>query len=175
MFPFCVWRTVLDSFFVIGQREVMIEPVITRDRATEPPAWLDGHALQALIGVRERCFAWGRDALAARDAVQEAVLARWPSLPFTMIAEVVTAVVPDAEGSSFTRVGVAATLSGLVPADRQEVAETLSYALRFNAEGRPRRTGQEFLAPLAAAQLVEQLLRSNLIVMRRVGTSQPIR
>lgn len=146
----------------------MLDADDSPETAAEHPTWLDGRALQALIQTRERCFAWGRDALAARDAVQEAALARWPSLPFTMIAEVVAAVVPDAEGLSRAPRGRALDpMDALVPAERQEVAEVLSYALRFNAEGRPRRTGHEFLAPLAAAQLVEHLRRANLVVMRR--------
>jgi hypothetical protein len=86
-----------------------------------------------------------------------------------MIAQAVAAIVPDAEGltGASQRNDVPSPTAAVVPATRQEVAEVLSYALRYNAEGRPRRTGHEHLAPLAAAQLVEHLQRANLVVMRR--------
>jgi len=130
------------------------------------PPWLDNITLRALETARERAFAWGRDALAAADAVRHLLVACRPSLPWTMIDEAVAAVVPDAEGLT-CRLQRAAETDALSPATRQEIAEVLSYALRFNAEGKPRRTGHDLIAPLAAAQLVDQLLRSNMVVMRK--------
>jgi hypothetical protein len=114
-----------------------------------------------------RMLAWGRDALAARDAVRELVLARQPALPLPMIEEAVAAVVPDAEGSTYAPPVPA---EGERAATRAEVAETLSYALRFGLDGKPRRTGHEHIAPLAAAQLAEHLMRSGFSITRRAVT-----
>jgi len=55
----------------------------------------------------------------------------------------------------------------LKPADPAEVREALAYALRFASDGKPRRSGWEFAAPLAAAQLVQHLTLSGFVLLRR--------
>ncbi len=127
------------------------------------PAWLDVPTLRAMEAERARMLAWGRDALATRDAVRDLLLARRPSLPLAMIEAAVAAAVPDAEGLSYSPPVPA---EGERPATRAEVAETLSYALRFGLDGKPRGTGHEHFAPLAAAQLAEHLMRANFRITR---------
>lgn len=134
------------------------------ERIGDAPPWLDLPTLRAMEAERARMLAWGRDALAARDAVWDLLLARRPALPLPMIEAAVAAVVPDAEGHSYSPPVPA---DGERPATGAELAETLSYALRFGLDGKPRRTGHEHLAPLAAAQLAEHLMRANFRITRR--------
>ncbi len=144
-----------------------------------PPAWLDAITLRAMEAARDRRLAWGGDSRSAARAVREVVRAHYPALPMRMIAEAVGAILPDPQG----RPATAPEWQGeaLRPAAPQEVAESLSYALRFGADGKPRRTGTEHLAPLAAAQLVRHLESARFVVMRRpparphagYGTPQP--
>ena len=133
---------------------------------TSAPPWLDAITLRAMAAARDRRLAWGGDARAAARAAAEIARAHHPALPMRMIAEAVAAVVPDPQGHPEASPpdwnGEA-----LRPASEQEVAESLSYALRFGADGKPRRTGAEQLAPLAAAQLVRHLERARFVVMRR--------
>lgn len=138
-------------------------------RAAAVPPWLDQATLRAMEQARERAFAWGRDALGAREAVQDILLAFRPALPLTMVTEAVAMVVPDAEGLTHAPWRGLEGGEVLAAATQQEVAEALSYALRFGLDGRPRRTGHEHLAPLAAAQLVEHLARSRFVIMKRPG------
>ena len=46
-----------------------------------------------------------------------------------------------------------------------EVADSLAYARRFDEQGKSRRTGVEYLAKVAAGQLVRQLTASGFIIM----------
>ncbi len=55
----------------------------------------------------------------------------------------------------------------LVPATAEELADTPAYAMRFNESGKARRTGWEYAAQLAAAQLVRQLQASGFVLMRK--------
>jgi hypothetical protein len=130
----------------------------------EPPLWLDATTLRLMETERNKAFVWGRDALAAAEMVRQVLLARRPALPMTMIDEAVAAVVPDADGRSYA---VAPAADGERAATRAEMAETLCYALRFGLDGKPRKVGTDYLAPLAAAQLVDHLLRSNFRVTRQ--------
>ncbi len=43
----------------------------------------------------------------------------------------------------------------------------LAYALRFDAQGKPRKGGWDFAADLAAEWIAEHLRRSNFVVLRR--------
>jgi hypothetical protein len=47
------------------------------------------------------------------------------------------------------------------------VADSLAYAMRFDATGKARRTGAEYAAPAAAEQLLRQLAMSGYVLMRR--------
>lgn len=131
-----------------------------------PPPWLDTSLLNALVRTANQSYAWGRDARAAAQDVRDLLIGLSPALPLTMIDEAVAWVVGDAEGLT----AVPAASSGNEyprPATRAEIAETLSYALRFDLTGRVRRTGHEHIAPLAAAQIAEHLLRSGFEINRR--------
>lgn len=54
----------------------------------------------------------------------------------------------------------------LVPATAQEIADALSYALRYDERGKPRRSGWDFVASLAAEQLTAHLRRAGFIILR---------
>ena len=54
----------------------------------------------------------------------------------------------------------------LSAATLEEVSEALSYALRYDERGKPRRGGWDFAAGLAAERLVEHLKRSGSVVMK---------
>ena len=58
----------------------------------------------------------------------------------------------------------------LRPVSPEEVAETLGFAMRFDERGKARRTGQEYASKLAAEQLVQRLLASGYVILRRTGT-----
>jgi hypothetical protein len=61
-----------------------------------------------------------------------------------------------------------ATAAPLSPAEPGEIASALAYALRFDERGRPRRgMAWEMAATLLAEQLVQQLERSNFVVLKR--------
>jgi hypothetical protein len=57
-------------------------------------------------------------------------------------------------------------LADLAAASPEEIAEALSYALRYDERGKPRRGGWDFAAGLAAERLTEHLRRSGFVVMR---------
>ncbi len=57
--------------------------------------------------------------------------------------------------------------SSLTPALPEEVADALSYALRYDERGRPRPHGGEMVAGLAAQHLVQHLERAGFVLMRR--------
>jgi hypothetical protein len=57
------------------------------------------------------------------------------------------------------------TRADLAAATPEEIAEALSYALRFD-RGKPRRGGWDFAAGLAAERLADHLRRSGFIIMR---------
>jgi hypothetical protein len=59
----------------------------------------------------------------------------------------------------------AASLSfGSLP---QKLTDALSYALRYDERGKPRRTGGEMVAGLAAERLTEHLQRAGFVLLRR--------
>ena len=57
-------------------------------------------------------------------------------------------------------------IADLAAATPEEIAEALSYALRFDERGKPRRGGWDVAASLAAERLTDHLRRSGFIVMR---------
>ena len=57
----------------------------------------------------------------------------------------------------------------LTAASPEEIAETLSYALRYDERGKPRRGGGEFAAGIAAERLAEHLRRAGYVVMKVRG------
>jgi len=56
--------------------------------------------------------------------------------------------------------------ANLAAATPEEIAEVLSYALRYDERGKPRRGGWDFAAGLAAERLAEHMRRSGFVVMR---------
>jgi hypothetical protein len=61
-------------------------------------------------------------------------------------------------------------LTDLAAATPEEIADALSYALRYDERGKPRKGGWDFAAGLAAERLTEHLRRSGFVVMRsRLG------
>jgi hypothetical protein len=61
----------------------------------------------------------------------------------------------------------------LLPATAEELADTLAFAIRFNASGKARRTGWESAAQMAAGELVARLEASGFVLMRRRPSIPP--
>jgi hypothetical protein len=90
------------------------------------PWWLESPLLRALEAERSRQLAWGRNALTARDAVQDVLLALRPALPLPMIAEAVAVVVLGAEGLTAAPAPLEGGAEPLSPTTPAEVAGPLS-------------------------------------------------
>ena len=108
-----------------------------------------------------------------REAAAEARgLARGlcPRQPIAALDEAVTALLIElgahAPPAPLDRDG-----QGLRPADPAEVADSLAFAMRFDARGNARRTGVEYASKIAAEQLVQRLLASGFVLMRRAPTA----
>ena len=56
--------------------------------------------------------------------------------------------------------------SDLTAATAEEIAEALSYALRYDERGKPRRGGGDLTAGIAAERLTDHLRRSGFVIMR---------
>jgi hypothetical protein len=54
----------------------------------------------------------------------------------------------------------------LAAATPEEIAEILAYALRFDERGKPRKSGWDFAAKLAADRIAEHMRRSGLVILR---------
>ena len=54
----------------------------------------------------------------------------------------------------------------LTAATSDEIAEALSYALRYDERGKPRRGGGDLTAGIAAERLTEHLRRSGFVIMK---------
>ena len=54
----------------------------------------------------------------------------------------------------------------LTAATAEEIAEALSFALRYDERGKPRRGGGDLTASIAAERLTEHLRRAGFIVMK---------
>ncbi|WP_158746938.1 hypothetical protein [Acidisphaera sp. L21] len=64
----------------------------------------------------------------------------------------------------------ASDLQHLAAATPEEVAEVLAYALTFDERGKPRKSGWNFAAKLAADRIAEHMQRSGLVILRRRPT-----
>jgi hypothetical protein len=58
----------------------------------------------------------------------------------------------------------------LTAATPDEITEALSYALRYDARGKPRPSGGQMVASLAAERLMEHLKLAGFVLMRRRPT-----
>lgn len=54
----------------------------------------------------------------------------------------------------------------LTAATADEIAEALSYALRYDERGKPRRGGGDLTAGIAAERLTEHLRRSGFVIIK---------
>ncbi len=90
-----------------------------------------------------------------------------PALPASSFDAAVTDILRDLGAYQPQSSAVEVEGQWLRPADAEEVADSLAYAMRFDSTGRARRTGAEYAARIAAEQLVRQLSMSGFIVMRR--------
>jgi hypothetical protein len=59
------------------------------------------------------------------------------------------------------------TPASLTPAKREDIAEALSYAMRFNLTGKPYRHGSEVAVPMVVDLLLDHLERSGFVLMKR--------
>lgn len=57
-------------------------------------------------------------------------------------------------------------MTDLAAASPEEITEAISYALRYDERGKPRKGGWDFAAGLAAERLAEHLKRSGFILFR---------
>ena len=94
-------------------------------------------------------------------------MAHLPAATMAMLAEAAAAVLPDPEG-------LAPDISSwrgepLREASPEEVAASLSYAMQFNERGKPRRTGHECTANIAAWHLVAHLRLSGFVITKPAG------
>jgi hypothetical protein len=55
----------------------------------------------------------------------------------------------------------------LAAATPEEITEALSYALRYDERGRPRPSGGQLVASLAAERLMAHLTRAGFIILKR--------
>lgn len=56
--------------------------------------------------------------------------------------------------------------SDLTAASAEEIAEALSFALRYDERGKPRRGGGDLTASIAAERLTDHLRRAGFVVMK---------
>ena len=145
---------------------VLIMGDVEQDAPTAPtvPPWLETVTLAAMQQAVNRALAWNQTAEAAAEAAREVARAHLPAATMAMLAEAVAAVLPDPEGLG---VGVASWRGEpLAEASPEEVAASLSYAMQFNERGKPRRTGHEYSASMAAGQLVAHLRLSGFVITK---------
>lgn len=108
-----------------------------------------------------------------REAAAEArgyARASHPSLPVTVIDDAVTDILRECGAYNPPRAKLEHDGKVLQVATPEEVADSLSYAMRFNHRGRANRTGWEHAAALAANNLIRHLSASGYVVLK---TNQP--
>lgn len=137
------------------------------DAPHEPskPDWLPLSTLRAMEQAIYRAVAFGRDSTRVMQAARDVALAHMPAAPMPMIAEAVQAAMPDPQGlAAFSpeRRG-----EPLLAATVEDLVSTVAYGFRFDERGKSRRTGYEFTATLAAAQIVKQLELSGYVFFKQ--------
>lgn len=126
-----------------------------------PPAWVATALWQSLIAARGAALQAGKSPQEAQEAARQAALATWPALPATHLSEALAALdgLPVADGFSHPA-------EDLSPASREEVVACLSYALRYDARGKPTPGTRDTTARLAAEWLADHLARSRFLISR---------
>ena len=121
-----------------------------------------------VISIEQRSQAWMEAAAEARGVCR----GMQPALPETVVDQAVRAVLKDFDLLLPQPETVVLGDRRLVVAEPHEVADSLTCGMRFEERGKACRTGVEYLAKVAAENLVGQLTASGLVIMRKVaGTS----
>lgn len=115
-----------------------------------------------------------RGTIATRDrSVAEAAAeargfgrASHPALPITAIDEALVAILRELGAYDPPRTTVEQDGQTLRLASPEEVADSLSFALRFNHRGRALRSGSEHAAAVAADNLVRHLAASGYLLLK---------
>jgi hypothetical protein len=131
------------------------------------PAPLDPEVLQQMREILAAVIAT-RSASLRGPAAEARGLARGlcPRLPTAVLDEAVTRLLIEL-GACTPPTPLDLDGQGLRPADPAELADSLAYAMRFDERGKARRTGVEYASKIAAEQLVQRLLASGFVLMRR--------
>jgi hypothetical protein len=138
------------------------------------PSWLQPTTETAMLAAYCGAMRAGQGGAAAIAAACTVLLARAPGLTPLQIGEAlgivaVTGVVDDAGQDATPSAGAAPgqRQSDLKEADDADLVAALTYALRHDERGRPRKGGWDFAAELAAEHLAGHLRRANFVVTRR--------
>ncbi|MGK7870780.1 hypothetical protein [Falsiroseomonas sp. E2-1-a20] len=133
-----------------------------------PPGQVDPDVLRQMrtvlataIGIRTKSLA---EAAAEARGLGCGML---PALPVSVIDEAVAGLLREVGAHRPAEASVELDGRALRPVTPEEVADTLAYAMRFNERGKARRTGHEYASKLAAEQLVQQMLASGYVILRR--------
>jgi hypothetical protein len=144
----------------------MSDPSLNRPAAAPPP-WLQPDTHAAMQTAYDRTIAAGRDQAAALMAACAVLLARVASPSRPQAEEPSDAAIAATRSGEWPPQGAAPAARRLDEADAADLVAALSYALRFDARGRPRRGGWDHAADLAAEWLAEHLRRSHFVVLKR--------
>jgi len=117
-----------------------------------------------VIAIAQRSKAWMEAAAEARGLCR----GMQPALPETVIDEAVERVLRELDLLLPRPETVSVGERRLISVETFEVADSLAYAMRFDERGKARRTGVEYVAKLAAEQLVRQLTASGFVIMRQM-------
>ncbi|MBC9176182.1 hypothetical protein [Pseudoroseomonas ludipueritiae] len=130
-----------------------------------PPAWIAPALWQSLLAAREASLASGRSPDEALEAARAAVLAVWPSLPASHLAEALDVLAKRAPCPELDH-GHTGAPEGAKPVPREDVVACLAYALRHDARGKPTPGTKDLTAKLAAEWIADHLARSRFVISR---------
>ena len=144
-----------------------------QSRPSTPPPWLHPDTHAAMQSAFEQEMSAGRGpsvaAAAACAVLLESVTATSRAAP--MAADGTASAGAAASDAAAAPDGASppgeARSRRMDEGEAEELVSALTYALRFDGRGKPRRGGFDFAADLAAEWLAEHLRRSNFVVSRR--------
>ena len=141
-------------------------------RPPAPPPWLRPDTHAAMQAAYDREAAAGRDPAAAVAAACAVLLARaagsgLASSPGNEEARDDAVAIPGAAVPSAHAPPLGVAPRRLGEAEVADLVAALSYSLRFDARGKPRKGGWDFAADLAAEWIAEHLRRANFVVLKR--------